>query len=81
MNYAVREVGEGGNMGKDELEAAVILLATAVATFDRSSRGACVETEQMTKQAKETLSLKTWRPPAPVVQISRTVPVAERKEG
>lgn len=72
-------------MSKEEMEAAFVLLASAVVAFDKSSRGACAETTALTQQAKETLNLKTWRPPANVVHLTSIVQpllaLPERKEG
>lgn len=70
-------------MSKDEMEAAFLLLAAAAAAFDKSSRGMCAETHALAHQARETLNLKTWRPPTNIVQLAAVgqPAVAVRKEG
>lgn len=67
-------------MTKEDVEAALVLFVSAVTAFDKSSQGVCAETAAMTKQAKETLKLETWRPPAPVLHLA-TSSTLERKEG
>lgn len=70
-------------MTREDVEAAVVLLTTAVAAYDKSSRLASQENVALVKDAREVLSLKTWRPPASAIQLTAhtSESLAARKEG